>query len=226
VKPYFAHDGIAIYHGDCEDVLSVLPPPRVVITDPPYGISYSTKNLGAVSGDHEVPTEWLRLIRKRAGQAMRLYWFVHESGIGVVRQAVLDDGWALHRMLVWDKGVMTPGDLSDYGAQTEYIISAVDAGKKDRLRGARDSNLISVPRVDMRVLQHPTEKPVPLMSYLVVRSSDVGDLVLDPFMGSGPVLVAAQQLGRRAIGIEREEKYCEIAAKRLAQGALPLEFTA
>lgn len=222
MTPYYDEDGITIYHGDCGDVLPALPPPRVVITDPPYGINYATKKLGAVSGDHEVPVGWLKLLRRREGQAMRMYWFTHESGIGPVRDALLGDGWSLYRMLVWNKGTMTPGDLSDYGSQTEYIVSAVGMCQKDRLRGARDSNLISVPRVDMRVLQHPTEKPVPLMSYLVVRSSDVGDLVLDPFMGSGPVLVAAQQLGRRAIGIEREEKYCEIAAKRLAQRALPL----
>ena len=72
---------------------------------------------------------------------------------------------------------------------------------------------------------HPTTKPLPLMAEIVRDFTQPSDTILDPFMGSGTTLVAAKRLGRKAIGIEREEKYCEIAAKRLAQGALPLEFS-
>jgi DNA modification methylase len=67
---------------------------------------------------------------------------------------------------------------------------------------------------------HPCPKPEPLMAHLVRDFTDEGETILDPFMGSGTTLVAAKRLGRKAIGIEREEKYCEIAAKRLAQGSL------
>ena len=71
---------------------------------------------------------------------------------------------------------------------------------------------------------HPTPKPELLMADLVMQFTDAGDTILDPFMGSGTTLVAAKRLGRKAIGIELEEKYCEIAAKRLSQGALNLEM--
>ena len=70
---------------------------------------------------------------------------------------------------------------------------------------------------------HPTQKPVALMRWIIQNWTQHGHLVLDPYMGSGPVLVAAKELGRRAIGVEIEERYCEIAAKRLAQGVLPLQ---
>ena len=69
-------------------------------------------------------------------------------------------------------------------------------------------------------MEHPTPKPEQVMRWLVTQSTEIGDLVLDPFMGSGTTLVAAKNLGRRAIGIEIEERYCEIAAKRLSQGIL------
>jgi DNA modification methylase len=73
---------------------------------------------------------------------------------------------------------------------------------------------------------HPTQKPEPLMTEIVRLFTDPGEKILDPFMGSGTTLVAAKRLGRKAIGIELEEKYCEIAAQRLSQGALPMEFPA
>jgi len=67
---------------------------------------------------------------------------------------------------------------------------------------------------------HPTEKPIELYCSFIELFTDAGDLILDPFMGSGTTLVAAKQLGRKAIGIEIEERYCEVAVKRLAQGVL------
>lgn len=70
--------------------------------------------------------------------------------------------------------------------------------------------------------EHPTQKPLSLMSHILRVSSRHGELVLDPFMGSGTTLRAAKDLGRRAIGIEREEKYCEVAARRMGQEVLPL----
>ena len=73
-----------------------------------------------------------------------------------------------------------------------------------------------------RTGQHPTSKPINLLTAWVRQFSDANETILDPFMGSGTTLVAAKRLGRKAIGIELEEKYCEIAARRLSQGALDL----
>ena len=73
---------------------------------------------------------------------------------------------------------------------------------------------------------HTTQKPEELFMSMLADFTNKGETILDAFMGSGTTLAAAKRLGRKAIGIEREEKYCEIAAKRLSQGALPMEFSA
>lgn len=224
MRPYYDHGGITIYHGDCREVLSTLGrSAKCVLTDPPYGISFRSNFGGrfdAIAGDDAVPIEWADNLRRICLPAARIYWFTHESGIAVVRDCLAGLGYQLSRMLVWDKLSPNHGGLEDYSARTEYIVAALAKGCATKLRGARDSNLIAVPRVDGRLLCHPNEKPYTLMSYLIIRSTDPDDLVLDPFCGVGPTLHAARDLGRRAIGIEIEEKYCEIAVRRLEQEVL------
>lgn len=227
MTPYFeTPDGrITIYHGDCREILPMLTEPvDLVLTDPPYGIGYVSNlrqvRFDGIAGDDAVPVEWIREIKRLAKFRTAVYWFASEDSIEETRRAVQSVGFGLNRMLVWDKQAFTAGDLNDYGCQVEYIVFATNGPVK--LNGNRDPNLLSVPRVNPKVMMHPTEKPLALMSYLVLRSTAPGDLVLDPFMGSGNSLVAAMDLGRRAIGIELEERYCEIAARRLSQQVLPL----
>jgi len=83
-------------------------------------------------------------------------------------------------------------------------------------------NVLRLGKIIPSADEHPTQKPVELMRFFMRLHTDPADLILDPFMGSGTTLVAAKQLGRRAIGIEIEEKYCAVAVERLAQGVLRL----
>jgi DNA modification methylase len=228
VTPYYEADDVTLYLGDSTDSLLWVPGQvRCVLTDPPYGIQYRSnvgKRFDEILGDRAVPTWWARQLKRACLPAARIYWFCHESGIGTVQECLVKLGFSLARMLVWDKccGAANTGDLNDFAARTEYIVAARAQGCSDPLRGARDSNLLAVPRVDPRKLLHPNEKPLALMEYLVIRSTNPGDLVLDPFCGSGVTLLAARNLGRKAIGFEIEEKYCEVAARRLEQGVLDL----
>lgn len=229
MNPYYNVNGITIYHGDCLDVLPTLQPKTIdlVLTDPPYGIQYVTARrsrtdqmVAPIIGDTCIPIDWLPIIKGLSRSRTALYWFTREEGIETVRQAIQSIGFGLNTMLVWDKQVTTAGNLKDYGRRTEYIVFGTNGSV--RLNGNRDGNLLSVPRVNPNVMVHPTEKPRALLSYLILRSTDPAELVLDPFMGSGSALVAAAELGRHAIGIEIDERYCEIAAQRLTQGMLVL----
>jgi len=128
--------------------------------------------------------------------------------------ALEDGGWRVRNMLVWDKGHMGMG--MPWRNQHELIAF----GKKTagEIRAGNRGNVLRVARTGNKV--HPTEKPIDLCS--AVLSNAALGTVLDPFMGSGTTLRAAKDLGRKAIGIEIEERYCEIAAERLSQEVLPL----
>lgn len=201
MKPYYEQDGITIYHGDCRDIT---PQADVMVTDPPYGMGYQSgwKDSSNVSGDDDTTIRDEVLSRWQD------------------RPALVFGRWSCPRplkvkiVLYWDKGDWPGmGDLTlPWGPSTEeiYVLGAGFVGK-------RRGQILSVPR---RITSghHPTEKPVELMKELLWSCPE--GVILDPFMGSGSTLVAAKELGRRAIGIEIEKKYCEIAVVRLAQGVL------
>lgn len=208
MKPYYEQDGIVIYHGDCREVLPSLAVSDLVLTDPPYGIGrdgkpQSTSSHGGHKGyeflrwDTEPPSDdTLRLVM-RAGRDS-VVW-----GANYFPQ-VFDGspGW-----LLWDKGQridQADGELAFSTRRGPLRVLTLN-----RVSIASDGAV------------HPTQKPEALMRWCLLFFPNART-VLDPFMGSGTTLVAAKRLGRQAIGIELEEKYCEIAAKRLQQGALPL----
>jgi hypothetical protein len=215
VKPYYEHGGITIYHGDCRDVLLGLSWfAGLVLTDPPYGIShptdYRTRGRGAlanckdyvpVHGDAEsFDPRWLLSV----GDA-RILW----GGNHYASRLPDSGGW-----LVWDKE--RPDNLDQATCELAW---------SDCVKGVRRFRYLwnGMMRAGDDVLCHPTQKPEALMRWcLNLRWTRDYETILDPFMGSGTTLRAAKDLGRKAIGIEIEERYCEIAAERLAQEVLPL----
>lgn len=216
-KPYYDQDGITIYHADCRDVLPHLEPRSVdlVLTDPPYGVDFDTdftrftggvaasfSSHPAVSGDAE-PFDPQLLIT--IGAPVILF------GANAFSDRLPRGSW-----LIWDKrspggqkNVMSDGEAAWFSkGHGVYIFSHT----WDGFNRASERN----------TAYHPTQKPVALMSWIVDRWTKPGDLILDPYMGSGPIARACQMAGRRYIGIELHEQYCERAIKRLAQSVLPL----
>lgn len=202
-EPYYEHAGIVIYNCDCRDILPSLKA-DCVVTDPPYGMAYKSGwEARPIEGDADTGAR---------DEALALW-----GG-----PAVVFGRWDCPRppgvraLLVWDKGEWPGmGDLKfPWGPSHEevYVLGEGFGGK-------RMGTVLRVRRMPGAQLAHPNEKPPEILQLLIERCPP--GTILDPFMGSGTTLRAAKDLGRKAIGIEIEERYCEIAAKRLAQEVLP-----
>jgi DNA modification methylase len=208
MKPYYQDDAVTIYHGDSIFLTEALRlQANVLITDPPYGMRYQSGWSGStVAGDADTGVR----------DSVLGGW----DGPGLVfgRWNVPRPARTRH-VLIWDKGDWPGmGDLAlPWGPSTEEIY-VIGSGFVGRRKGSivRDPN-----RPTGEMALHPSQKPVALMSRLI-EACPPEWVILDPFMGSGSTLVAAKDLGRKAIGIEIEERYCEIAAHRCSQEVLGL----
>lgn len=210
MTPYYEQDGITIYHGDCREVLpEVWFGVDVCVSDPPYGMNWDgrvtrgkngtgkagpTKHYGQTIANDLEPFDPKHLIGFRS---VVLWGFLHFAN-------KLPKG----SVLVW---------LKRYDTGFGSFLSDADLAWMKGGEGVycrRDLSLQGQERV------HPTQKPIGIMEWCIHKAGPGS--VIDPYMGSGTTLVAARNLGRKAIGIEIEERYCEVAAKRLSQGVLDL----
>lgn len=208
MKPYYEEPGITIYHGDCRDILPFLPRVDLVLTDPPYGISFKSNwsnKFKDVEIENDASTELRDFIIDTFQNIPCLIFGSYKA------QRPIN----IKMILIWEKGTTGMGDLSlPWFPNTEeiYVIGGP-------WKGSRTSSVL---RHWIRNDFHPTEKPEKLIKDLLNKC--IPGTILDPFMGSGTTLRAAKDLGRKAIGIEIEEKYCEIAVKRLRQEVLAFEL--
>ena len=194
--PYYQDEATTLYCADCRDILPLLPKVDLVLTDPPYGLGNRMQGgtWGAAS-KYATLREWDKrpsneTIIALASISRSIIWGGNYFALPPSRC------W-----LVWDKQNAVPTM-----ADCELAWSNLD----------RPTKRFSWP-VGTHNYGHPTEKPLELMTWCIKLAGESVDLILDPFAGSGTTLVAAKQLGRKAIGIEISEKYCEIAKKRLSQ---------
>lgn len=201
MKPYYEESGIVIYHGDCREVLPELEPVDLVLTDPPYGSSSSWS--GGTWGSHEKYKEAAKWDKPICIGLLRDV--LSKGQVGVVWGGNHYPLKPTRSWLAWIK-IPSMATLGDF----ELAWTSNDKPPKAK----------HFPRQPYNI--HPTQKPVDIMTWSINEAAKNCMTILDPFMGSGTTLRAAKDLGRRAIGIEIEEKYCEIAARRMMQEVLPL----
>ena len=216
MNPYFESGRIVLYHGDALELASLWVGADVLVMDPPYGMRFvSSKTTQSRPIANDETTE--------VREAALALW-------GSERPAAVFGTWKVPRpagtrhRLIWDKQDGSGAGMGDldaaFGNSEEEIYLLGEWKRGDRTRLPNVLRTSSGMAFLATSIGHPTPKPVDLMER-IIRAAPQGTIA-DPFAGSGSTLVAAKNLGRHAIGIELEERYCEIAAQRLSQEVLAL----
>ena len=228
---YYQDDHVTLYHGDARKVLAGMDDMSVkaVLTDPPYterthakARSNSAERLDGIKEFVAIDDASLRDVLSECGRVSE-GWVVATLDY---RHAFAFDanppsGLKCQRIGVWVKTNPTPQITGDRPGQGWEAISYLhrEKGRSQWNGGGHHGNYITQRAAPEG---HPTGKPLSILEDWVEKFTNAGDTVLDPFAGSGTTLRAAKNLGRKAIGVELEERYCEIIAKRLDQGVLDL----
>lgn len=242
LQPYYEQDGVTIYHGETLLVLPELGEVGAIVTDPPYSSG------GAMRGDRMASTVskyvdsgtmayrpefsgdnrdqrsylawcslWMAAAKRLTPVGAPIAVFTDWRQLPTTTDAVQAGGWVWRGIAVWSKKYGRVNG-SGFSSACEYLVWGTNGPAQERDDYPGGHIECSPPRDR----QHVAQKPVDVLKW-ACRIAQPGAVILDPFMGSGTTLVAAKLEGRKAIGIEIEERYCEIAAKRLAQGVLAFD---
>lgn len=204
-EPYYQDELVTLYHDDCLENRKWLDA-DVLMTDPPFGMAYRSgrRKQDAIVGDRTID------VRDRA---LELWGDRPAAVFGTWKQ---QRPARVRQLIVWDKrgGAGFSGDLNMPWADITEEVYILGSG----WTGSRRPAIYSIPTLPSQNRpDHPTPKPVRIMAELI-ECAPAG-VIADPFAGSGPTLIAAREAGRRAVGVEIEERYCELIAKRLSQQA-------
>lgn len=223
-----------LVHGDCLEEINKLITDRVkvdmILTDPPYktitggdsnGIN-SVRPKGMLSGNRKLfkhqntlkISDWMPLIYSCLKDSSHAYIFTNALNLNDMINESQKVGFKLHNILVWEKNNCTPSQY--YMKNCEYILF-LRKGKAKWINNIGDSKTVHKFQNIIGNKLHPCEKPVDLLSFYINNSSNEGDAILDPFMGSGSTGIACLNTNRNFIGIELDQKYYNIAKNRLQE---------
>ena len=223
---------IDLYNDDCLKVMATLPDESVdlIVTDPPYRTisggtkskwksgyptSVLSKNDGKIFDSNSINhTEWLKECYRVLKPDTHIYIMTNLLNLFELEKIAESVGFKLHNLLVWEKNTCNANRW--YMKNCEYTLFM----RKGEAKTINNPSCKTVHQFNNPVgnKNHPTEKPIDLMKMYVENSSNKGDLVLDPFMGSGSTVIACKELERDCIGIEIDKKYFDIASHRISDG--------
>lgn len=227
-----------IHNIPCAEMFAQLPEPAAVIAaDPPYNIDYesnwqekmtSRKNHKEAAprhkieffSDSEIDTSWIKPAFDALKEGGAMYLFTRWDVLHHWHTAALESGFKVPQCIVWNKDMMSMGDLSLYGSQTEFLLFCTK-GKHELRWDKREGNIWRFARGQMMAndlpkgggWRHPTQKPINLFKKIITYSSDMNDLVIDPFTGSGAACIAAQRLHRRFVGCDISPEFAAKAQR-------------
>jgi len=224
-KPYYQTKLGKLYYGDCFDIIPHLPKVDMVLTDPPYNVNYEGGQFH--SGKVFIRRKRKKIINDNLDIYQKLipsilsstngpcYCFYSDSRSFYVYNALHKANADIHAMLIWNKTNATYAAMNaQYKKKFEPIVYFKRKGGNTAWCGkSTEKTILNFPKSKSGNIYHPTQKPVNLLSYLI--SNHTSKSILDPCLGSGSTAIACEYLDRNWIGIEKEEKYCKIAAKRI-----------
>ena len=211
-----------IIEGDSRNILKTLNHKSydLLLSDPPYGMDFKSgwNTKDKIQNDkiedtvvlfEEVLKECVPLLKDDA----HFYLFGNMNYLPQIKP-IVEKYLTLKNILIWDRQIIGMGDLKSYGNSYDIVYFGYNKKWKD-LNGTRDRDILNFQRVDPAKNIHPTEKPLDMLKYLIKKSSQENDKILEPFAGGGSTLVAAKNTNRKATGIEIENKYVELIKERI-----------
>jgi site-specific DNA-methyltransferase (adenine-specific) len=250
VKPYYSQDGIEIFLGDCRDVLPTLSGINCTMTSPPYNtlgnrVPKEGTNLMKGNGwlakvnehgyedtmdEYEYQSEQAEIANMIRAATIPGGSFFYNHKVRYRDSEVLHPltivsdfyGWTIRQEIIWDRTIAMAFNARMFAPSDEriYWLWRNDAPHKWNQEASKWMSIWRVSPLTSDGLDHPCPFPNVIAERCILATTDPGDLICDPFMGSGTTLRAAKDLGRRAVGIETEERFAEMAVDRLAQGVL------
>lgn len=215
---YFENENTKLYSGDCMEVMKSLGGVDLIVTDPPYFLPATHYNVRSGSsksiGDLSILEYYFKDVFSAMASCLRdtgfcyifcdgqSYPIFHRVGYSIFKKA---------RPLIWNKKT----SINGYSWRHQHEIIMFCEMMNSPAIPTGDGDVLDGRAVPIKQRKHLAQKPIDLLKRLIEKSTSEGDTVLDPFMGSGATIIAANQLGRKAIGIEIEEKYCAIAKELL-----------
>jgi len=248
LKPYYQDKYATIYHGDCLELLPEMPKVDLVLTDPPYGITsinwdneldfrlfwsfvgnmqavvfscqpFTSKLICSNLANFKYEIIWEKDKPSNFPQANLMPLRYHENICVFYNQYSIYNKQPEKRD---EGGKSRCGYIVDNSGRNGKNVSLQDKPKRFDVDNKNPKSIQRFSTGRRQDLNHPTQKPIDLMTWLIKTFSNLETKILDPFGGSCTTAVAAKQLNRKCITIEIEEKYCEIGAKRLSQEVLDL----